>query len=100
MGLGYAVYEHNVTREGKILNPNFRDYRLPTALDMPKMRNSSTTLHRTRKDLWAQRKQARAPAAPVAPAIANAVNMATGVYFTRAASGPGAYLESAARHEG
>lgn len=23
MGLGYAVYEHNITKEGKILNPNY-----------------------------------------------------------------------------
>ena len=81
MGLGYAVYEHNVTREGKILNPNFRDYRLPTALDMPKMRTFYDFTPDEEGPLGAK-EAGEGSAAPVAPAIANAVNMATGVYFT------------------
>lgn len=60
MGLGYAVYEHNVTKEGKILNPNFRDYRLPTALDMPKMR-TFYDFAPDEEGPWAQRKLAKAP---------------------------------------
>ena len=81
MGLGYAVYEHNVTKEGKILNPNFRDYRLPTALDMPKMRTFYDFTPDEEGPLGAK-EAGEGSAAPVAPAIANAVNMATGVYFT------------------
>jgi CO/xanthine dehydrogenase Mo-binding subunit len=81
MGLGYAVYEHAVTKEGKILNPNFRDYRLPTALDMPKMRTFYDFTPDAEGPLGAK-EAGEGSAAPVAPAIANAVNMATGVYFT------------------
>ena len=80
MGLGYAVYEHNVTKEGKILNPNFRDYRLPTALDMPKMRTFYDFTPDAEGPLGAK-EAGEGSAAPVAPAIANAVNMATGIYF-------------------
>ncbi len=36
-GLGYALYEEIVRDKGKVLNPNLVDYRLPTAMDMPKM---------------------------------------------------------------
>ena len=81
MGLGYAVYEHNITKEGKILNPNFRDYRFPTALDMPKMRTFYDFTPDEEGPLGAK-EAGEGSAAPVAPAIANAVNMATGVYFT------------------
>jgi CO/xanthine dehydrogenase Mo-binding subunit len=34
-GLGLALMEEILTRDGKILNPNFTDYLIPTALDMP-----------------------------------------------------------------
>ncbi|MDR1905060.1 MAG: xanthine dehydrogenase family protein molybdopterin-binding subunit [Treponema sp.] len=81
MGLGYAIYEHNVTKEGKILNPNFRDYRLPTALDMPKMRTFYDFTPDEEGPLGAK-EAGEGSAAPVAPAIANAVNMATGIYLT------------------
>jgi CO/xanthine dehydrogenase Mo-binding subunit len=34
-GLGLALMEEIQTRDGRILNPNFTDYLIPTALDMP-----------------------------------------------------------------
>jgi CO/xanthine dehydrogenase Mo-binding subunit len=34
-GLGLALMEEILTRDGEILNPNFTDYLIPTALDMP-----------------------------------------------------------------
>jgi CO/xanthine dehydrogenase Mo-binding subunit len=34
-GLGLALMEELITRDGRILNPNFTDYLIPTALDMP-----------------------------------------------------------------
>ena len=36
-GLGLALMEELVTRDGKILNASFTDYLLPTALDMPEV---------------------------------------------------------------
>ena len=37
MGLGYALMEELQVHDGKITNANFMDYRLPTALDMPRV---------------------------------------------------------------
>ena len=34
-GLGLALMEEIQIRDGQILNPNFTDYLIPTALDMP-----------------------------------------------------------------
>ena len=34
-GIGLALMEEILTREGRIVNPTFTDYLLPTALDMP-----------------------------------------------------------------
>src|SRR5207237_5150487 len=34
-GLGLALMEEIQTRDGRILNPNFTDYLIPTTLDMP-----------------------------------------------------------------
>ena len=36
-GLGYALSEQLLLRDGEILNPNFATYLLPTSLDLPDM---------------------------------------------------------------
>ncbi len=33
-GVGYALYEEVLTEGGRILNPNFADYKIPTAVEM------------------------------------------------------------------
>lgn len=35
MGIGYALMEELVVEKGEVKNPNFLDYKLPTAKDMP-----------------------------------------------------------------
>lgn len=37
MGIGGALYEEQIIQDGKTLNPNFVDYKLPTSLDVPAM---------------------------------------------------------------
>ena len=37
MGLGYAFYEDLKFKDGKGVNPNFMDYRVPHSTDIPKM---------------------------------------------------------------
>jgi carbon-monoxide dehydrogenase large subunit len=39
MGLGFATMEELVSVDGRILNPTFLDYKIPTSLDMPEMVN-------------------------------------------------------------
>lgn len=83
MGIGYALMEELLMDDrGKILNPNFRSYRIPTAADVPPMEVFLV--------------EAADPYGPfgakgvgeittncMAPAIANAIAHATGVRLTQ-----------------
>jgi CO/xanthine dehydrogenase Mo-binding subunit len=81
MGLGYALYEQCIVENGKIKNPSFRDYRFPTAVDMPKMK----TIFCGPDDPdgpFGAKEVGEGSTAPVAPTIVNAVNKATGLHIT------------------
>lgn len=78
MGLGYALMEDEKTVNGKVINPGFRDYRFPTAMDMPKI----TTVFCGEPDKvgpYGAKECGEGSTAPVAPAIVNAVASATGL---------------------
>lgn len=80
MGLGYALYEDLMTKEGKVLNPSFRDFRFPTAMDMPKIQ----TIFCGEPDKvghYGAKECGEGSTAPVAPAIVNAIAGATGIRF-------------------
>lgn len=79
-GLGYAMYEELKLKDGRMLNPNFRDYRMITALDMPKI----TTKFDYTPDPegpFGAKECGEGTTAPIAPAVANAIHMATGIYI-------------------
>ncbi|GAG50166.1 unnamed protein product, partial [marine sediment metagenome] len=78
MGLGYGLYEELVVEEGRVLNPNFADYALPTALDMPEI---ETIIIETDDPAgpFGAKGMAEPACIPTAPAIANAVYDAVGV---------------------
>jgi 4-hydroxybenzoyl-CoA reductase subunit alpha len=41
MGMGEAIWEEvQFDSKGKILNPNLSDYRMPTAMDMPRVHSA------------------------------------------------------------
>jgi len=80
MGLGYALYEECVMKDGTMMNPGFRDYRFPTALDMPRIK----TIICGDPDPdgpFGAKEAGEGSTAPVAPAIVNAVSRATGLHF-------------------
>ena len=37
MGIGQAISEQMIMEKGKVLNPSFRDYKIPTARDLPEI---------------------------------------------------------------
>jgi CO/xanthine dehydrogenase Mo-binding subunit len=78
MGLGYAVTEELIVKEGKVVNPYFRDYKMPTARDMPQIK---TILVETNDPggPFGAKGLGEAGAICTAPAIANALYAATGV---------------------
>jgi CO/xanthine dehydrogenase Mo-binding subunit len=80
-GIGYTMFEEQKIQDGKTLNPSFRDYRIPTALDMPKI----TTKYDYPPDPegpFGAKECGEGTTAPIAPAIANAIHMATGLKIT------------------
>jgi len=78
MGLGYGLNEELVLEKGKVLNPNFADYALPTALDMPPVEPIIVETIDPEGPFGAKG-MAEPANNPTAPAIANAVYDAVGV---------------------
>jgi 4-hydroxybenzoyl-CoA reductase subunit alpha len=77
MGLGYALTEELVMSEGRTLNPSLLDYKIPGALDMPRMDSVCVGGPEPRGPFGAK-ESGEGPTAPTAPAIAEAVWHATG----------------------
>ena len=78
MGLGYGLNEELVVEKGKVLNPNFADYALPTALDMPPI-DPIIVETIDPEGPFGAKGMAEPANNPTAPAIANAVYDAVGV---------------------
>jgi putative selenate reductase molybdopterin-binding subunit len=80
-GLGWSLYEKMVfDQEGRVVNPTFRNYRIPAFADIPRTEVyfASTT------DVFGPmgaKSMSEAPINPVAPALANALADATGIRF-------------------
>jgi len=36
-GIGYALFENLILRNGEVINPNFLDYKIPLSVDMPEI---------------------------------------------------------------
>ena len=77
MGLGYALCEELVTRDGKTLTHTFLDYKLPTAMDMPPGESVCIETYEPEGPMGAK-EAGEGLASPTAPAIAEAVYDATG----------------------
>ena len=83
MGLGQAVFEEQLYNDqGKIINGNFRDYKIPTSLDCP--RNDQLVggvcpglPHKTGP--YGAKGIGEVSLVPVMPAIANAMRAALGI---------------------
>ncbi len=80
-GLGFTLWEELLFQNGKVLNPNFTDFKIPLALDLPPV-----------KVIFVEPGDPMGPygakgvgqtcMVPVAPAIANAIFDAVGVRIT------------------
>jgi len=81
-GLGLAVMEEIQTADGKIRNPSFTDYLIPTVLDMPPM--SIDVLERADPHApYGLRGVGEPPTISATPAIVAAIRAATGKALTR-----------------
>lgn len=78
MGQGYALTENLVVENGVIRNPNFRDYKLVTAPEIPEM-DISFIESMDGEGPQGAKGVGEAPAICIAAATANAIHNATGV---------------------
>ena len=79
--LGAALFEEMVIDgEGRVANPEFRNYHLPAFADMPRTEVLFAETHDTLGPFGAK-SMSESPYNPVATALANAVRDATGVRF-------------------
>lgn len=82
MGLGYALTEELIVRDGDVLNPDFLDYRLFTAADMPEIETIIIETDDPNGPFGAKG-VGEMGGTPTAAAIANAIHDATGVWLTQ-----------------
>ncbi|MGH3657208.1 MAG: molybdopterin cofactor-binding domain-containing protein, partial [Micromonosporaceae bacterium] len=81
-GLGLAVMEEIQVADGKIRNPSFTDYLIPTVLDMPPMRIEILE-HADPHAPYGLRGAGEPPTLSSTPAIVAAIRDATGLPLTR-----------------
>ncbi|TMR92286.1 molybdopterin cofactor-binding domain-containing protein [Nonomuraea basaltis] len=81
-GLGLALMEEIQIRDGRVLNPSFTDYLIPTILDMPPMQLKILE-NPDPEAPYGLRGAGEPPTLSSTPAIAAAVRAATGLRLTR-----------------
>ena len=79
MGLGYALSEQFVMKDGQTLSTNFLDYKMPSALDMPPSKVVHIDSYEPEGPMGAK-EAGEGLVSPTAPAIAHAVHDATGYW--------------------
>lgn len=79
-GVGYAVSEEMIFEKGKLINPNFHNYKLLTAADVPRVHFFPIETN-DKQGPYGAKGVGEAPLIPTAAAIANAVCDAIGVEF-------------------
>jgi CO/xanthine dehydrogenase Mo-binding subunit len=82
-GIGFTLTEDLVVRDGLVLNPNFKDYVIPTALDTPEVAETIIVEEPYRHSAFGAKGVGEPAIISVVPAVANAVHDATGVRFNR-----------------
>jgi CO/xanthine dehydrogenase Mo-binding subunit len=92
MGIGLAMMEARILdagQTGKMLNRNWHDYKIPTALDVPaEMVSVPLDLPDPEANTAGAKGLGEPVTIPTAPAVANAIYHATGVRVTRTAMTP------------
>ncbi|KAF1370752.1 xanthine dehydrogenase molybdenum-binding subunit XdhA [Yokenella regensburgei] len=80
MGIGSAIFEEMIIDEtsGLIRNPNLLDYKMPTMMDLPDLECAFVESCEP-QSAYGHKSLGEPPLIPIAPAIRNAVRMATGV---------------------
>jgi CO/xanthine dehydrogenase Mo-binding subunit/aerobic-type carbon monoxide dehydrogenase small subunit (CoxS/CutS family) len=79
--LGAALYEEMVMENGRVVNPKFRDYHLPSYADVPRTEVLFADTYDTLGPMGAK-SMSESPYNPVSAALGNAIAAATGIRYT------------------
>jgi len=82
MGVGASLYEDLVIEEGKMLNPDFKDYKPPMSGDTTYSVETIFLENPQPDGPYGARPVGEAPILPIAPCLANAIDDAIGVRVT------------------
>jgi len=82
-GLGLAVMEEIVVDRGRVVNPSFTDYLIPTTLDMPPVRVAALIEEPEPGAPFGAKGVGEPPTISSTPAIVAAIRAATGLELTR-----------------
>lgn len=81
-GMGLALMEEIIVKDGRIRNPSFTDYLIPTILDMPPM-NVEVLEYPDPNAPYGVRGIGEPPTISSGPAVLAAIRAATGLALTR-----------------
>jgi 4-hydroxybenzoyl-CoA reductase alpha subunit len=97
-GLGMALFERPFFHEGRILNPSFLDYQIPTSLDVPEI-DSLLVETIDPEGPFGAKGVCEGYQVPAAPAIANAIYHATGIRIKQIPINPEEILKGLERQK-
>jgi CO/xanthine dehydrogenase Mo-binding subunit len=86
-GLGYAIMEEMIHKNGVVVNPNLGDYYVPTSLDIPEIKTIIVE-YPGRLGPFGAKAIGEPPVVLPAPAIVNAIDNAIGVRITEIPATP------------
>jgi CO/xanthine dehydrogenase Mo-binding subunit len=93
-GIGYALYEEVRSQEGRIMNPNFRDYKIPTIQEMDFPIDLEFIETNDSFGPFGAKGVGEPGLVPTAPAIANAIYNAVGIRIHDLPITPGKVIEA------
>jgi len=98
-GIGYALMEELVHRNGAVVNPNLADYYIPTSLDIPEIKTIIVE-YPGHLGPYGAKSIGEPPIVLPAPAITNAIDNAIGVRLTEIPATPTRVLMGFKRSKG
>lgn len=81
MCIGQALYENLIRIDGRVMNPSFRDYKMPLATDVPKLEHVAhiNVITNDPSGPFGAKEAGEGAATAAIAAVANAVHNATGL---------------------
>jgi CO/xanthine dehydrogenase Mo-binding subunit len=82
-GIGFALMEELKIKKGKVINPGFKDYIVPSALDTPKVFDTIIVEEPYENSIFGAKGVGEPAIISIVPAISNAIHDATGIRMTK-----------------